>query len=53
MKLTVPATYLNLFQVVVKDSCNEHIDIDTVNHGGKSVEGMKTPEILEKDVEYK
>ncbi|KAI8091718.1 hypothetical protein BDF21DRAFT_316465, partial [Thamnidium elegans] len=44
-KLTVPATDLNLFQVVVKDNCNENIDIDTVNHGGKSVERMKTPEI--------
>ncbi|KAI7904722.1 uncharacterized protein BX663DRAFT_550363 [Cokeromyces recurvatus] len=44
-KLTVPATDLNLFQVVVKDNCNEYIDIDTVNHGGKSVKRIKTPEM--------
>lgn len=42
------------FQVVVNDYCNKRIDIDTVNHGDKSVERMKTPEIVEKDVkEYK
>ncbi|GAA5806758.1 hypothetical protein MFLAVUS_000106 [Mucor flavus] len=50
-KLTVPAKDLILFQVVANDNCNKHIDIDTVNYGGKSVERMKTPEIVEKDVE--
>lgn len=50
-KLTVPAKDLILFQVVANDNCNKHIDIDTVSYGGKSVERMKTHEIVEKDVE--
>lgn len=50
-KFTVPAKDLILFQVVANDNCNKHIDIDTVNYGGRSVERMKTPEIVEKDVE--